>query len=208
MGREPPSAAEAALLLSTTGAAPHVEAGTCGTLAQAAVRAPADDAAAAELAAKLLEQFRAELPEPLRPSLLLLELARNLRAGTAGPGWVRMALDLRSLDPEPGPRDHAYAAVARRLLGDDRTEGDLRALIESNDVELLAAYRRLARDPAVLETAAALLAPAGGLFHRLVLPAAGGPGLAGGPYGPARPGAAARRAGAGSRRSRRRSRMS
>ncbi|MFJ9078905.1 GTPase-associated protein 1-related protein [Streptomyces sp. NPDC102278] len=147
---EPPSAAEAALLLSTTGAAPHVEAGTCGTLARAAVRAPADDAAAAELAPKLLEQFRTELPEPLRPSLLLLELARNLRAGTAGPGWVRMALDLRSLDPEPGPRDHAYAAVAARLLGEDRTEGELRALIESNDVELLAAYRRLARDPAVL----------------------------------------------------------
>ncbi|MFD5933777.1 GTPase-associated protein 1-related protein [Streptomyces sp. NPDC060333] len=146
---EPPSAAEASLLLSTTGAAPHVEAGTCGTLARAAVRAPADDAAAEELAPRLLEQFRAELPEPLRPSLLLLELARNLRAGTAGPGWVRTALDLRSLDPEPGPRDHAYAAVAERLLGDDRPEGELRALIESNDVELLAAYRRLAGDPAL-----------------------------------------------------------
>ncbi|MGI5446084.1 GTPase-associated protein 1-related protein [Streptomyces sp. CA-243310] len=146
---EPPSAAEAALLLSTTGAAPHVEAGTVETLAQAAVRAPADDADAAVLAPRLLEEFRAELPEPLRPSLLLLELARNLRAGTAGPGWVRTALALRSLDPEPGPRDHAYAAVAVRLLGDDRTEGELRALIESNDVELLAAYRRMAGDPAL-----------------------------------------------------------
>ncbi|MFE2528154.1 GTPase-associated protein 1-related protein [Streptomyces sp. NPDC059382] len=148
---EPPSAAEAALLLSTTGAAPHVEAGTCGTLAQAAVRAPTDDAAAEELAPRLMEQFRAELPEALRPSLLLLELARNLRAGTAGAGWVRTALDLGGLDRESGPRGHAYAAVAERLLGDDRTEGELRALIESNDVELLAAYRRLAGDPALPE---------------------------------------------------------
>ncbi|MER5775583.1 GTPase-associated protein 1-related protein [Streptomyces sp. NPDC002039] len=148
---EPPSAAEATLLLSTTGAEPHVEAGTWGTLVQAAVRAPAEDAAAAELAPKLLEHFRAELPEPLRPSLLMLELARNLRAGTVGPGWVRTALTLRSLDPEPGPRDHAYAAVSVRLLGEERTEGELRALIESDDVELLAAYRRLARDPAVLD---------------------------------------------------------
>ncbi|MGW6981798.1 GTPase-associated protein 1-related protein [Streptomyces sp. NPDC054932] len=142
---EPPGAGEAGLVLVATGAQVHREAGTWELLVQAAVRAPAGDTEAAELAPEVLGQFQEEIPARLRPSLLLLELARNLRTGAAGGGWVRQALDLRSLDPEPGPRDHAYAVLCARLLAGDRPDSELRALIESNDTELLAAYRLAAR---------------------------------------------------------------
>ncbi|MCX4626869.1 GTPase-associated protein 1-related protein [Streptomyces sp. NBC_01443] len=148
-GGEPPGAGEAWLALSALGDRAHREAGTWELLAQAAVRAPAGDRYAEELALELLRRFSAELPAPLRSSLLLLELARNLRAGETGAGWVRQALDLRSLDPTPTAREHAYAAVADRLLADDRPGSELRALVESNDAELLAAYRRAARQPQV-----------------------------------------------------------
>ncbi|MFF1337353.1 GTPase-associated protein 1-related protein [Streptomyces sp. NPDC058290] len=150
-GGEPPGAGEAWLALSALGDRAHREAGTWELLAQAAVRAPADDRYAQELALELLRRFSAELPAPLRSSLLLLELARNLRAGETGAGWVRQALDLRTLDPTPTAREHAYAAVADRLLAEDRPDSELRALIESNDAELLAAYRRAAREPQVAD---------------------------------------------------------
>ncbi|MER6253751.1 GTPase-associated protein 1-related protein [Streptomyces sp. NPDC001584] len=146
---DPPGAGEAGLVLMATGAQVHREAGTWELLVQAAVRAPAGDSEAAELAPELLGQFQEEIPARLRPSLLLLELALNLRSGSAGGGWVRQALDLRSLDPEPGPRESAYAALCARLLAGDRPDSELRALIESNDAELLAAYRAAARTPAV-----------------------------------------------------------
>ncbi|MEV7562979.1 GTPase-associated protein 1-related protein, partial [Streptomyces sp. NPDC089795] len=146
---EPPGAGEAGLVLMAAGAQVHREAGTWELLVRAAVRAPAGDVEAAELAPELLGQFQEEIPARLRPSLLLLELARNLRSGPAGGGWVRQVLDLRSLDPEPGPRESAYAALCARLLTGDRPAGELRALIESNDAELLAAYRAAARAPAV-----------------------------------------------------------
>ncbi len=146
---DPPGAGEAGLVLMATGAQVHREAGTWELLVQAAVRAPAGDTEAAELAPELLGQFQEEVPARLRPSLLLLELALNLRSGSAGGGWVRQALDLRSLDPEPGPRESAYAALCARLLAGDRPDSELRALIESNDAELLAAYRAAARTPAV-----------------------------------------------------------
>ncbi|MFJ7591821.1 GTPase-associated protein 1-related protein [Streptomyces sp. NPDC097617] len=146
---EPPGAGEAALVLAATGAQVHRESGTWELLVQAAVRAPAGDAEAAELAPEVLGQFQEEIPARLRPSLLLLELARNLRSGAAGGGWVRQALDLRSLDPEPGPRENAYEVLCARLLAADRPDSELRALIESNDAELLAAYRLAARKPAV-----------------------------------------------------------
>ncbi|WKD31909.1 GTPase-associated protein 1-related protein [Streptomyces xanthophaeus] len=145
----PPGAGEAGLVLMATGAQVHREAGTWELLVQAAVRAPAGDTEAAELAPELLGQFQEEIPARLRPSLLLLELALNLRSGSAGGGWVRQVLDLASLDPEPGPRESAYAAVCARLLAGDRPDSELRALIESNDAELLAAYRAAARTPAV-----------------------------------------------------------
>ncbi|MEU2395491.1 GTPase-associated protein 1-related protein [Streptomyces sp. NPDC007369] len=147
-----PGAHEAWLVLTATGPGPHREAGTWELLARAAVDAPAEDRAAEELAPELLRYFAAELPSPLRPSLLMLELARNLRAGTAGPGWVRQALDLGTLKPSPTARDHAYGAVAARLLAvEDRPESELRALIESNDAALLAAYRRAAREPRTVD---------------------------------------------------------
>lgn len=146
---DPPGAGEAGLVLMATGAKVHREAGTWELLVRAAVRAPAGDTEAAELAPELLGQFQEEVPARLRPSLLLLELARNLRSGSAGGGWVRQVLDLRSLDPEPGPRESAYAALCTRLLAGDRPDSELRALIESNDAELLAAYRAAARTPAV-----------------------------------------------------------
>ncbi|MFF4423501.1 GTPase-associated protein 1-related protein [Streptomyces sp. NPDC001549] len=146
---DPPGAGEAGLVLMATGAQVHREAGTWELLVQAAVRAPAGDTEAAELAPELLGQFQEEIPARLRPSLLLLELVRNLRSGSAGGGWVRQALDLGSLDPDPGPRESAYAALCARLLAADRPDSELRALIESNDTELLAAYRAAARTPAV-----------------------------------------------------------
>ncbi|MFF2785538.1 GTPase-associated protein 1-related protein [Streptomyces sp. NPDC058049] len=146
---DPPGAGEAGLVLMATGSQVHREAGTWELLVQAAVRAPAGDTEAAELAPELLGQFQEEIPARLRPSLLLLELALNLRSGPAGGGWVRQALDLGSLDPEPGPRESAYAALCARLLAGDRPDSELRALIESNDAELLAAYRAAARTPAV-----------------------------------------------------------
>ncbi|MFF4011609.1 GTPase-associated protein 1-related protein [Streptomyces sp. NPDC001717] len=147
---EPPGAGEAAMVLGATGAKVHREAGTWELLARAAAGAPAGDVAAAELAPEVLTHFQEELPDALRPSLLLLELARDLRAGTAGPGWVRRALDLASTNPEPGARAQAYAAVSARLLpAEDRPENELRALIESDDAELLAAYRMAAREAEV-----------------------------------------------------------
>ncbi|MFJ3513645.1 GTPase-associated protein 1-related protein [Streptomyces sp. NPDC090131] len=148
---EPPGAGEAALVLAATGAQVHRDSGTWELLVRAAVRAPAGDVDAAELAPEVLGEFQEEIPARLRPSLLLLELARNLRAGPAGGGWVRRALDLRSLDPEPGPRESAYAALCARLLAGDRPDSELRALIESNDAELLGAYRLAARRPGVLD---------------------------------------------------------
>ncbi|WP_314248462.1 GTPase-associated protein 1-related protein [Streptomyces kutzneri] len=146
---DPPGAGEAGLVLMATGAQVHREAGTWELLVQAAVRAPAGSTEAAELAPELLGQFQEDIPARVRPSLLLLELALNLRSGSAGGGWVRQALDLRSMDPEPGPRESAYAALCARLLAADRPDSELRALIESNDAELLAAYRAAARTPAV-----------------------------------------------------------
>ncbi|NXY96479.1 hypothetical protein HYE82_19195 [Streptomyces sp. BR123] len=147
-----PGAHEAWLLLTSTGPGPHREAGTWELLARAAVDAPAEDPAAEELAPELLRHFAAELPSALRPSLLMLELARNLRAGAAGPGWVRQALDLGTLNPSAAARDHAYGAVAARLLAaEERPDSELRALIESNDTALLAAYRQAAREPRVVD---------------------------------------------------------
>ncbi|WP_328764139.1 GTPase-associated protein 1-related protein [Streptomyces sp. NBC_00272] len=148
---EPPGADEAWLALSALGDRAHREAGTWELLARAAVSAPAGDRSAEELAQELLRRFAAELPAALRPSLLLLELSRNLRVRETGPGWVRQALELGAAGPTPTAREHAYAAVAARLLAEDRPGSEVRALIESNDAELLAAYRRAAGEPRVAD---------------------------------------------------------
>ncbi|MFD8790540.1 GTPase-associated protein 1-related protein, partial [Streptomyces vinaceus] len=53
--------------------------------------------------------------------------------------------------PAPAAREHAYTALAGELLAGDPPESEVRALIESNDAELLAAYRRAARLPRVAD---------------------------------------------------------
>ncbi|MFF5444110.1 GTPase-associated protein 1-related protein [Streptomyces sp. NPDC012888] len=149
-GGGPPAAGEARLLLAETGKALHRTAGTWEALAAAALGAPVDDEDAPELAHELLRAFQELLPAGTRAALLLLELARDLRQRTAGGGWLRRALDLRAAAGEglqPGVRDRAFTEVARRLLAEDRPEGELRALVDSEDAELLAAYRAEARGP-------------------------------------------------------------
>ncbi|RST05903.1 hypothetical protein EF910_12180 [Streptomyces sp. WAC07149] len=146
----PPEAAEAGLLLATTGAAVHRDAGTWELLVRAAAAAPAGDGAAADLAPELLRHFGAELPDGLRPALLLWELVRDLRAGGPAGDGPRRALELGALSPEPGARDAAYAALAGRLLAPDGPdEAGLRALAGSEDPGLLAAYRQAARSAPV-----------------------------------------------------------
>ncbi|MFG2621921.1 GTPase-associated protein 1-related protein [Streptomyces sp. NPDC048507] len=68
-GGDPPAPDEAGLVLATTGAAVHRDAGTWELLADAAVRAPAGDPAAAHLAAELLRHFATDLPDGLRAAL-------------------------------------------------------------------------------------------------------------------------------------------
>ncbi|EFL18294.1 conserved hypothetical protein, partial [Streptomyces sp. C] len=151
-GGDPPQPAEAGLLLATTGAAVHRDAGTWELLARAAAVAPAGDGAAADLAPELLRHFGAELPDRQRPALLLWELVRDLRAGGPAGEGLRRALELGALSPEPGAREAAYAAVAGRLLAPDGPdEAALRALAGSEDPELLAAYRQAARSAPVAE---------------------------------------------------------
>ncbi|MFF3650668.1 GTPase-associated protein 1-related protein [Streptomyces sp. NPDC002181] len=150
-GEQPPTAGEASLALSALGERAHQEAGTWELLARAAASAPAGDRDAEVLAVELLRRSASPLPAPLRSSLLLLELALNVRTRQTGPGWVRRALALVTADPTPTAREHAYAAVAAELLDENRHEGEVRALIESEDAELLAAYRRAARQPRVAD---------------------------------------------------------
>ncbi|MCX5193704.1 GTPase-associated protein 1-related protein [Streptomyces sp. NBC_00249] len=151
-GGNPPEAAEAGLLLAETGPDVHRESGTWELLARAVATAPAADPAAAELAPRLLRHFGTDLPDPLRPPLLLWELAWTLRPGQPtepGTDVVRRVVELGVLAPGAGALDRAHAAVARWLLGPDRHEGALRALIESGDAELVAAYRRAAHTESV-----------------------------------------------------------
>ncbi|WP_306463797.1 GTPase-associated protein 1-related protein, partial [Streptomyces sp. WAC07061] len=149
---QPPEAAEAGLLLATTGAAVHRDAGTWELLARAAAAAPAGDGAAADLAAELLRHFGAELPDGQRPALLLWELVRDLRAGGPAGEGLRRALDLGALAAGEAAREAAYAAVAGRLLAQDGSdEPALRALAGSEDPALLAAYRQAARSAPVAE---------------------------------------------------------
>ncbi|MER5811147.1 GTPase-associated protein 1-related protein [Streptomyces sp. NPDC002033] len=70
-GGDPPEPGEAGLVLATTGAAVHRDAGTWELLADAAVRAPAGDPAAAHLAAELLRHLAPDLPAGLHAALTL-----------------------------------------------------------------------------------------------------------------------------------------
>ncbi|MFF4324636.1 GTPase-associated protein 1-related protein [Streptomyces sp. NPDC001568] len=202
-GGDPLPADEARLVLATTGAPVHRDAGTWDLLALAATRAPAGDPAAADLAREVLGRFAAELPERLRRELLRVEAgpgpddaepdgrdaargstpgvdglavrpdpaptARpDARRGAPAIGWdIRPSVGARADEPrsvghdpepsperspdqDPDPRGGALAATAARLLAPDRSgAAGLRALIDSEDAELLAAYRHAAHDPRV-----------------------------------------------------------
>ncbi|HEY9438498.1 MAG TPA: GTPase-associated protein 1-related protein, partial [Streptomyces sp.] len=51
---------------------------------------------------------------------------------------------------EPGVLEHAFGALARRLLDEDRPEAELYAFVHSGDADLIAAYGRAARHERVL----------------------------------------------------------
>ncbi|WP_031086456.1 GTPase-associated protein 1-related protein [Streptomyces sp. NRRL WC-3549] len=149
------TAAEGLALLGETTSDAHRAAGTWRHLVDAALAAPADDEDGPALAHDVLRAFPQEIDARVRARLLLLDFAREVRSGTAEPGWAERIRVLRDrAEPvEQSVRDHAYGAVARRLLAPDRPEAELFACAHSEDAELIAAYGRAARRE---ETAALL----------------------------------------------------
>ncbi|MFF2926313.1 GTPase-associated protein 1-related protein [Streptomyces celluloflavus] len=146
-----PTAGEARLLLAGLGSDVHRAADTWREIVKAALEAPADDPDAAHLAPELLRCFSGELAPRQRAALLLLEFARDLREGQAGTGWADRALALRAAaeSPRPAVLEHAFGALARRLLSQERPDGELYALIHSGDRDLIAAYGRAAQEDRV-----------------------------------------------------------
>ncbi|MCX4547429.1 GTPase-associated protein 1-related protein [Streptomyces sp. NBC_01387] len=145
------TAGEARLLLGQNGSDPFRASGAWADIVRAALEAPGEDPAAPDLAHDVLRSFPEDLEPRARAALLLLEFAGDLRDGTVGSGWAGRAVSLRSAaEPvEPTVLDHAFGAVARRLLSPDRPDGELYALIDSGDPDLVAAYGRAARQEAV-----------------------------------------------------------
>ncbi|MFC8228666.1 GTPase-associated protein 1-related protein [Streptomyces sp. NPDC057287] len=146
-----PTAGEARSLLGETTSDAHRAAGTWKTLVDAALGAPQDDEDAPELAHDLLRGFPQEIAARVRACLTLLDFARDMRSGAAEPGWADHARTLRSrAEPvEPLALEHAYGALAERLLAPDRPEAELYAFVHSGDEDLIAAYGRAARRDAV-----------------------------------------------------------
>ncbi|MCW8220041.1 GTPase-associated protein 1-related protein, partial [Streptomyces griseolus] len=146
-GEDTPTAAEGLALLAETTSDAHRTAGTWRRLVDAALAAPADDEDGPALAHDVLRGFPQEIGARVRACLLLLDFAREVRSGAAEPGWAERvrALRERAEPVEPSVRDHAYDAVARRLLAPDRPEAELFACAHSGDEELFAAYGRAAR---------------------------------------------------------------
>ncbi|MFD6420706.1 GTPase-associated protein 1-related protein [Streptomyces sp. NPDC060198] len=162
-----PTATEARMLLEAATSDAHRSAGTWSHLVSAALGAAADDADAAELAHDLLRGFPHQILGRERGALLLLDFARTMRgAGTEpeadgakapdqtapGEGWADRALALRpAAEPvEPGVLEHAFGALARRLLAPERPDAELYAFVHTGDPDLLAAYGRAAREEPVL----------------------------------------------------------
>jgi hypothetical protein len=147
-----PTAGEARLLLAGSTSDAHRTAGTWSVLVAAALGAPADDPEAAELAPDLLLGFPQEIDARARGALHLLEFARDIRSGAAGPGWAEQARTLcAGAEPvEPGVREQAFGALAGRLLDPDRPEAELYAFVHCDDPDLIAAYGSAARRDAVL----------------------------------------------------------
>ncbi|MDQ0793224.1 GTPase-associated protein 1-related protein [Streptomyces sp. B1I3] len=151
-GRETPTAGEARSLLGETTSDAHRTAGTWTHLVDAALAAPAGDEDAPELAHDLLRGFPQQIDARVRACLLLLDFARDLRSGSAEPGWAEHTRSLRALaEPvEPMVLEHAHGALARRLLAPDRPEAELYAFVHSGDEDMIAAYGRAARHDDVL----------------------------------------------------------
>ncbi|MCX5417400.1 GTPase-associated protein 1-related protein [Streptomyces sp. NBC_00059] len=146
-GEDTPTAGEARSLLTETTSDAHRTAGTWAHLVDAALAAPLGDEDAPELAHDLLRGFPQEIAARVRACLMLLDFARDLRAGTAEPGWADRARELRSrAEPvEPLVLEQAYGALAERLLAPDRPDAELYAFVHSGDEDLIAAYGRAAR---------------------------------------------------------------
>lgn len=151
-GEDTPTAGEARSLLGETTSDAHRTAGTWRHLVAAALAAPFDDEAAPELAHDLLRSFPQDIDARVRASLLLLDFARDVRSGAVEPGWAERARSLRALaEPvEPLVLQHAYGALAQRLLAPDRPEAELYAFVHSGDEDLFAAYGRVARRDEIL----------------------------------------------------------
>ncbi|MFG2924799.1 GTPase-associated protein 1-related protein [Streptomyces sp. NPDC048305] len=150
-GEDTPAAGEARSLLGSTTSDAHRAAGTWNHLVAAALAAPHDDEDAPVLAHDLLRSFPQEIGAEARAGLLLLDFARDMREGTAEPGWADRARELRT---GAGPSaaaalEHAFGALAERLLAPGRPEDELYAFVHSGDEDLIAAYGRAARREAV-----------------------------------------------------------
>ncbi|MEW1613461.1 MULTISPECIES: GTPase-associated protein 1-related protein [unclassified Streptomyces] len=150
-GSTAPTPEEARYVLAETGADVHRAAETWPFLVTAALSGRPGDPQADELAHELLAAFAKELQPHDRAALLLLEFARDLRAGGASPGWVDRVLGLRSTAGPVNPPvlEHVFGELARRLLTDPRAGRELDELIRSGDAALCAAYERAAREGGV-----------------------------------------------------------
>ncbi|WP_326680310.1 GTPase-associated protein 1-related protein [Streptomyces sp. NBC_01237] len=150
-GDRAPTVGEARLLLDAATSDSHRTAGTWSCLVDAALGAPADEEDAAAFAYDLLRGFPQEIGGRVRGALLLLDFAREIRSGTAEPGWAERARSLCALaEPvEPAVRDRAFGALTEQLLAPDRPEAELYAFVHSDDGDLVAAYDRAARAEAV-----------------------------------------------------------
>lgn len=142
-----PSAHEMLLLLQTAGADAHGAAGTWEEAVEVALRAPAEDPHALELAPVLLRCFPDRLPPRVRAALMLLELAHDIKDGTAT-DWAGRASALRdAAEPvEPALLRRVHTVLAQALLdGAGTPEGELYALVHSRDEDLVSAYGAAAR---------------------------------------------------------------
>ncbi|MEU0162181.1 GTPase-associated protein 1-related protein [Streptomyces sp. NPDC006261] len=150
-GSDTPTPEEARYVLAETGADVHRAAETWPFLVTAALNGRPGDPHADELAHELLAAFPKELRPHDRAALLLLEFARDLRAGGAPPGWVSRVLGLRSTAQPVNPAvlEHVFGRLTRRLLTDPGAGRELDEMIRSGDADLCAAYERAAQQDGV-----------------------------------------------------------
>ncbi|MEW9509994.1 GTPase-associated protein 1-related protein [Streptomyces bacillaris] len=150
-GAATPTPEEARYVLAEQGADLHRTAETWPFLVTAALNGRPGDPHTDELAHELLTAFPDRLPPRDRAALLLLEFARDLRAGGAEPGWVDRVLGLRrAAEPvNPPVLEHVFGRLARQLLHDPGPGRELDDLIRGNDADLCAAYEQAAREDSV-----------------------------------------------------------